>query len=123
MFYDIFISTVASLLAGIITGYLGQKAIKKHDTIILQVFVIFVSVVVFLTTAIVCLLLNEAFLSRLSKISEVNLLRFYSNSINSLVFITGMVTCVALFIICIEAYNRSEKREHKNEIDWMKMWK
>ena len=117
MFLDLIIGIAASLIASLIAGFLGNKAISKQKSIILKVYVLFLSMSVFASSAIISIILNKDFCDRIEKISEVNLLRFYHNCINSFVFIIGIAAFVSLIVIGIEAYDRGARRDHKENMD------
>ena len=117
MLVDLIVGIASSLIASVIVGFLGNKAISKQNSIILKVYVLFLSVTVFVSGAIISIVLNKDFNERIAKISEVNLLRFYQNCINSFVFIIGIIAFVSLIIIGIEAYDRGARRDHKEDMD------
>ena len=117
MLVDLIVGIASSLIASVIVGFLGNKAISKQNSIFLKVYVLFLSVTVFVSGAIISIVLNKDFNERIAKISEVNLLRFYQNCINSFVFIIGIIAFVSLIIIGIEAYDRGARRDHKEDMD------
>lgn len=117
MLKDLIIGIIASLIASIITGFLGNKAISKSNSIMLKVYVLFLAASVFVTGAVLSVILNEQFKERLATFSEVNLLKFYHNCINSFVFIIAIIALVSLIVLGIEAYHRGAKREHKADMD------
>jgi len=117
MLLDLVIGIVASLIASIIAGFLGNKAISKQNSIILKVYVLFLAIVTFIVTAMISVILNKDFLSYVSSTSGTNLLRFYQNCINSFVFILLFITGITALIIGIEAWDRGERRTHKQDMD------
>lgn len=123
MLIDLIIGIVSSLIASVIAGFLGNKAISNKDSVILKVYVLFLSVIVFASCIIASIILNKDFGERIAIISEVNLLRFYSNCINAFIFIVGFTAAVTLIIIVIEALDRGARRDHKEEMDRYKQLK
>jgi len=117
MIKDLIIGIVASLIASAILGFLGNKAVSKQNSVLLKVYVLFLSVTVFISCIIASVILNKDFGDRIAKISETNLLRFYQNSINSFVFIIGIIAFLTAIIIGIEAYDRGARRDHEEDMD------
>lgn len=117
MIKDLIVGIVASLIASAILGFLGNKAVSKQNSVLLKVYVLFLSVTVFISCIIASIILNKDFGDRIAKISETNLLRFYQNSINSFVFIIGIVAFLTAIIIGIEAYDRGARRDHEEDMD------
>ena len=117
MIMDFLIGVVASLAASGITGLLGNKAVSKQNSIILKVYILFLSVVVFIVTAMLSVILNRDFTEFIVGISEVNMLRFYSNCLNTFILILLFVAIVTAIIIGIEAFDRGSKRDHKQDMD------
>lgn len=117
MIKDLIVGIVASLIASAILGFLGNKAVSKQNSILLKVYVLFLSVTVFISCIIASVILNKDFGDRIAKISETNLLRFYQNSINSFVFIIGIIAFLTAIIIGIEAYDRGARRDHEEDMD------
>lgn len=117
MLVDLIVGIAASLIASLIVGLLGNKAVSKNNSIILRIYVLFLSIIVFVSCSIVSIVLNKDFGERIAKISEVNLLRFYQNCINSFMFIIGAIVLVTLIMVGIEALDRSAKRDHKENMD------
>ncbi len=123
MLLDLLIGIAASLIASVIVGFLGKKAISKQDSIILKVYILFLSMATFVVTGLISIILNQEFLDRVVSMSEVNILKFYSNCINSFVFILLAIAFVSVIIIGIEAYDRGERRDHKEAMDRYKTLK
>ncbi len=117
MIIDFLISIAASLVSSGLTGLLGNKAVSKQNSIILKVYILFLSVVVFIITAMLSVVLNRDFTSFIAGISEVNMLRFYSNCLNSFILMLLLVAIVTAIIISIEAWDRGSKRDHKQDMD------
>lgn len=117
MIMDFLIGVVASLAASGIAGLLGNKAVSKQNSIILKVYILFLSVVVFIVTAMLSVILNRDFTEFIVGISEVNMLRFYSNCLNNFILILLFVAIVTAIIIGIEAFDRGSKRDHKQDMD------
>ena len=95
MIKDLLISIAASLVSSGLTGLLGNKAVSKQNSIILKVYIQFLSVVVFVVTAMLSVILNRDFTSFIAGISEVNMLCFYSNCLNGFIWILLLVAIVA----------------------------
>ena len=117
MIKDLIVGIVASLIASAILGFLGNKAVSKQNSVLLKVYVLFLSVTVFISCIIASVILNKDFGDRIAKISETNLLRFYQNSINSFVFIIGIIAFLTAIIIGIEAYDRGARRDHEEDME------
>lgn len=117
MLLDLIVGIAASLIASVIVGFLGNKAVSKLNSVILTIYVLFLSVTVFISCGIATIVLNKDFGERIAQISEVNLLRFYQNCINTFVFIIGIVAFSTLIVIGIEAYDRGSRRDHKEQMD------
>ena len=117
MIIDFLISIAASLVSSGLTGLLGNKAVSKQNSIILKVYIQFLSVVVFVVTAMLSVILNRDFTSFIAGISEVNMLRFYSNCLNGFIWILLLVAIVTVIIISIEAWDRGSRRDHKQDMD------
>lgn len=120
---DLIVGIAASLIASVIVGFLGNKAVSKNNSITLKLYTLFLSIVVFICCSIITIVLNKDFGERIIQISEVNLLRFYNNCINTFVFIIGAVVFVTLIIIAIEAFDRGARRDHKENMDRYKALK
>lgn len=117
MLIDLVVGIIASLIASLIVGFLGNKAVSKQNSIILKLYTLFLPVAVFVCCSILCIALNKDFGERIAKLSEVNLLRFYQNCINSLVWIFAIVAFLTMAVIGIEAYDRGARRDHKENMD------
>ncbi len=113
MLLDLCIGIASSLIASIILGFLGNKAISKQNSIILKIYVLFLSIVVFIVSAMISVILNKEFVDRISKMTEVNTLKFYSNCVNSFVFVLFVTTLFSVGVLIAEAIDRSERRERK----------
>lgn len=72
---------------------------------------------------ILSVVLNADLAQRLQSISEVNTLRFYHNCINSFVLIIVIIAITSLVVICAEAFDRSERRDNKADLDRYKALK
>lgn len=124
MLIDFIIGIIASLIASAILGFLGNKAIAKHDdNTIMKIYVLFLSAFVFVVGATLSIILNSSFLERVMKMTEVNMLKFYHHCIYSFVWLFGMVLFVTLVVLLIEAAHRSSIREHKEDMDRLKKLK
>ena len=123
MLLDLIVGIASSLIASIIVGFLGNKAVSKQNSVILKTYVLFLSVTVFISGAIVSIILNKDFSERVAKISEANLLKFYQSCIHSFTFILGIVAFVTVMIIAFEAYDRGARRDHKENMDIRKYYK
>lgn len=123
MLLDLIVGVAASLIASGLVGFFGNKAISKQNSVMLKVYVFFLAIVVFVVTAMLSVILNKDFTAYISSISETNLLRFYQNCINSFVFILLFVASITAVMIGIEAWDRGERREHKQSMDRYKTMK
>lgn len=117
MLWDLLIGIAASLIASGIVGFLGNKAISKQNSIILKVYVLFLSMATFVVSGVISIILNQDLIDRVVTMNEVNILKFYSNCINSLIFVLGIIAFVSAGVIGIEAYDRSARRDHKENMD------
>ena len=117
MIIDLIVGIFASLIASVLVGLCGNKVIAKQSSIVLKVYVLFLAVVAFIVAAILSVVLNKNFAEILSSISEVNLLKFYSNCINSFVFILVIVGVVSGIVIFSEVMDRSSRRDHKQDME------
>lgn len=117
MLWDLLIGIAASLIASGIVGFLGNKAISKQNSIILKVYILFLSMATFVISAMISIILNQDFVNRVVTMNEVNILKFYSNCINSFIFILGIIAFVSAIVIGIEAYDRGARRDHKEDMD------
>lgn len=77
----------------------------------------------FVISGLISIILNQSFVDRFVTMSEVNILKFYSNCINSFIFIFGIIAFVSAIVIGIEAYDRGARRDHKENIDRYKVLK
>ena len=123
MLLDLIVGVAASLIASGLVGFFGNKAISKQNSVTLKVYVFFLAIVVFVVTAMLSVILNKDFTAYISSISEANLLRFYQNCINSFVSILLFVAGISAMIIGIEAWDRGERREHRQSMDRYKTMK
>ncbi len=117
MLWDLLIGIAASLIASGIVGFLGNKAISKQNSVILKVYVLFLSMATFVVSGVISIILNQDLVDRVVTMNEVNILKFYSNCINSLIFVLGIIAFVSAGVIGIEAYDRSVRRDHKENMD------
>ena len=123
MLWDLLIGIAASLIASGIVGFLGNKAISKQNSIILKVYVLFLSMATFVVSGVISIILNQDLIDRVVTMNEVNILKFYSNCINSFIFILGIIAFVSAIVIGIEAYDRGARRDHKEDMDRYKALK
>jgi len=123
MLWDLLLGIAASLIASGIVGFLGNKAISKQNSIILKVYILFLSMATFVVSAMISIILNQDFVNRVVTMNEVNILKFYSNCINSFIFILGIIAFVSAIVIGIEAYDRGARRDHKEDMDRYKALK
>lgn len=123
MLWDLLIGIAASLIASGIVGFLGNKAISKQNSIILKVYILFLSMATFVVSAMISIILNQDFVNRVVTMNEVNILKFYSNCINSFIFILGIIAFVSAIVIGIEAYDRGARRDYKEDMDRYKALK
>lgn len=123
MLWDLLIGVAASLIASAIVGFLGNKAISKQNSTILKVYILFLSMATFVISGLISIILNQSFVDRFVTMSEVNILKFYSNCINSFIFIIGIIAFVSAIVIGIEAYDRGARRDHKENMDRYKVLK
>ena len=123
MLWDLLIGIAASLIASGIVGFLGNKAISKQNSIILKVYILFLSMATFVISGMISVILNQDFIDRMVTMNEVNILKFYSNCINSFVFILGIIAFVSAIVIGIEAYDRGARRDLKEDMDRYKALK
>ncbi len=123
MLWDLLIGIAASLIASGIVGFLGNKAISKQNSIILKVYILFLSMATFVISGMISIILNQDFVDRVVTMNEVNILKFHSNCINSFIFILGIIAVVSAIVIGIEAYDRGARRDHKEDMDRYKALK
>lgn len=124
MIFDLIIGIIASLIASIILGFLGNKAISKYsDNPIMKIYVLFLSAFVFVVCSALSIILNDSFLERILKMNETNILKFYQNCINNFVWLFGAVLLLTIAVLLIEAFERSSNREHKQDMDRYKKFK
>ena len=121
MLRDLLIGIAASLISSVIVGFLGHKATAKQNSVILKVYVLFLSVSVFVVSAFVSVLLNENFMERLTALKGFDIQRFYTTSFSNLVFIFLMITMVTAGVVLAEAFDRGSRRDHKENMDRWKM--
>ncbi len=124
MLLDLVIGIIASLIASAILGFLGNKAISKHDdNTIMKAYVLFLSSFVFVVCSALTIILDNSFLERIMKMSEANILKFYQNCINTFVWLFVLVLLVTIGVIIVEAFNRGSNRDHKQDMDRYKKLK
>ncbi len=116
MLVDLIEGIISSLVASAIVGFLGNKVVSKQNSIILKIYILFLSIAVFISCSIVSVALNKDLGERIVTISEVNLLRFYQNCVNALVFCCGIIALLTIGVIIIEAYDRGARRDHKEDL-------
>lgn len=121
MLRDLLIGIAASLIASVIVGFLGNKATAKQNSVILKIYVLFLSVSVFVVSAHISVLLNESFMDRLAALKGFDVRRFYSTGLSNLVFIFLMITMVTVGVILAEAFDRGSRRDHKENMDRWKL--
>lgn len=117
MIIDLFVGILASLIASVLVGLCGNKVIAKQSSMILKVYVLFLAAAAFIAAAILSVVLNKNFAEIVPSISEVNLLRFYRNCINSFIIILVIVGFVSGIVIFSEVMDRSAKRDHKQDME------
>ena len=117
MIYDLLIGVAASLIASFLTGFFGNKMFGNKDSIVLKVYILFISVYVFFLTSVISVMLNINVVAEMMKFSEVNILKFYSNCVNTILFSLLFVAAITGVIICAELLNRSAIRDHKQDME------
>ena len=123
MLLDLLIGIAASLIASGIVGFFGNKVISKQNSVSLKIYILFLTIATFVVSGLIAIILNQYFVSRIVTMTEVNILKFYSNCINSFIFILGIIAFVSAIVIGIEAYDRGARREHKEDMDRYKVLK
>ena len=123
MLWDLLIGIAASLIASGIVGFLGNKALSKQNSIILKVYILFLSMATFVVSGMISIILNQDFIDRVVAMNEINILKFYSNCITHFIFILFIIACVSAMVIGIEAYDRGARRDHKEDMDRYKALK
>ena len=99
MLIDLIIGIAASLIASLIVGFLGNKAVTKSNNVILKLYICFLSIIVFICCSLVSIVLNKEFGERIASISEVSLVYFYDSCIYAFMFVIGAVVLVTLFVV------------------------
>lgn len=100
---DLIVGIAASLIASLIVGFLGNKAVSKNNNVILKLYVCFLSIIVFVCCSILSIVLNKDFGERIASITEVSLVHFYNSCIIAFVVIVamiGLVTAFGVYAIC-----------------------
>lgn len=86
MIVDLIIGIIASLIASFLTGFLGNKIFVKNSSITIKVYILFLSIYVFFLTGLFSVMFNINEIASVLKLSEVNIFKFYSNTINTILF-------------------------------------
>lgn len=123
MLLELIIGIAASLIASIITGFLGNKAISKKDSVILKIYVLFLAATVFVISAFISVMLNESFVNLLASMKGFDIRQFYIKGFTNIMFIFLMVTLITAGVILAEAVDRSSRRDHKEDMDRWKAMK
>ena len=116
MLIDLIIGIAASLIASLIVGFLGNKAVTKNNNVILKLYICFLSIIVFVCCSLVSIVLNKEFGERIASISEVSLVYFYDSCIYEFMFIIaaiGLVTLFVIYAICNESFSKGIKQLFK----------
>lgn len=105
MLKELIVSTIASLIAGGITGFLGQKTIKNFNSIILKAYVLFLSVIIFITSELFAFVICNTMIKQTVSAHDIErLYRFFSSSVLLIVLFLVMVTTG---VIIAEFYHRN----------------
>lgn len=123
MLLELIIGIAASLIASILTGFLGNKAISKQNSVILKTYILFLAVTVFVVSAFISVMLNESFVNLLASIKGFDIRQFYIKGFTNIMFIFLMVTLITAGVILAEAVDRSSRRDHKEDMDRWKAMK
>ena len=124
MLLELIIGIAASLIASILTGFLGNKAISKQNSVILKTYILFLAVTVFVVSAFISVMLNESFVNLLASIKGFDIRQFYIKGFTNIMFIFLMVTLITAGVILAEAVDRSSRRDHKEDMDrWKTLYK
>lgn len=123
MLLELIIGIAASLIASILTGFLGNKAISKQNSVILKVYVLFLAVTVFVVSAFISVMLNESFVNLLASMKGFDIRQFYIKGFTNIMFIFLMVTMITAAVILAEAVDRGSRRDHKEDMDRWKAMK
>ena len=121
MIVDLIVGIVSSLIASMIVGFLGNKAISKQNSIILKIYVLFLSATAFVVSAIISIVLNKNLMQRITQMNEVNILRFYQSCVRSLLGVLLLVVLMTGLVLLAEASDRSARRDHKQSMDRLKL--
>lgn len=111
MLRDLIIGTIASLIASGIAGFLGQKVTKKYNSIILKIYVLFLSGIVFITSELFAFVISNTTMRE--KISSHEIERLYRLFSHDIVFIIFLFIGVTVAVILVEAFHRSDLIEMK----------
>lgn len=117
MLWDLLIGIAASLIVSGIVGFLGNKAISKQNSIVLKVYILFLSMSTFVISGMISIIFYQDFVDRVVTMNEVNILRFYSNCINRFIFVVAIIVFVLAIAIGIKACDRGVRRDHKEDMD------
>lgn len=120
MLIDLIVGIAASLIASLIVGFLGNKAVSKNNNVILKLYICFLSIIVFVCCAIVSIVLNKNLGERIANISEVSLMYFYDSCIYAFMFViaaVGLVTLFVVFALCSKLFAKGEKQLFKQDTD------
>lgn len=118
MIMDLLIGIASSLIATFIVNYLGKRTIgKRDDDSIISIYILFLSVVTFIVSALITVLLSEAFSKKIAELSGVQLERFYRYCSGSFLFIVIIVSVVTGIVILVESVDRSSRRDYEQDMD------
>lgn len=109
MLIDLIIGIAASLIASLIVGFLGNKAVSKNNSVALKIYVCFLSIIVFICCSIVSIVLNRDFGERIASITEVSIIYFYDNCIFAFMFIIAAIVIVTVLVGFLTHFDSSEK--------------
>ncbi len=106
MLRDLLIGTVSSLIASGLIWLLGQKATKKYNSIILKIYVLFLTGIVFITVELSAFALSNSIMKKIMTPHDIErLYRFFSHD---LVFIIVLFASVTAIVILVESFHRSD---------------
>ena len=119
MLIDLIIGIAASLIASLIVGFLGNKAVSKNNCVALKLYVCFLSIIVFVCCSIISIALNKDFGERVASITEVSLIYFYDSCMYVFMFIIAAIVIVTVFAGYLAYHDFSAKSErfHKQNLD------
>ena len=110
MLIDLIIGIAASLIASLIVGFLGNKAVSKNNSVALKLYVCFLSIIVFVCCSIVSIALNKDFGERIASITEVSLVYFYDSCIYAFMFVIAAIVIVTILVGFLLAYHDSSAK-------------